>query len=457
MSRRSSSTKRWRAPPPAAPSGWSPGATSGGPTGSCGSRSRSTLPPALAERCRRRRSRRREAIGSRDDVAHIALTAAVDAFTAAGLPVDGATRAGLTARFGRDPYAFVLFGRGVAQFSGVGVAARAGVGGEPALKTLGRSLVIDPNVAETRHYLGIIHLAAGRPGHARAMWSSALELRPDYLAALSGPGGARPHRGAAGRRRALRARAGARPRRHRGAPRARRAAVRGRAGRGGAERARARRRGRAQRPARAASAGAGAGFAARRRGARGGADRGRAPRSGGPGRAARSRRGADQHRQGRRRHRRLRRGAAAPPASRGGAQAHGRPLSSEGRRRQGRRALRAAAPRGARRPAAGLPARQRLLSGRSARRRRAHVHRGRALPRHARRRVLQPGRDRRAARPGQGGAVVPVARGASAGRARRRSATTTRSRCAPPSATRTRSASSTPPRRSIPTTPSCGS
>jgi Flp pilus assembly protein TadD/TolB-like protein len=153
-----------------------------------------------------------EAVGSRDDVAHVALTAAIDAFTAAGLPVDGATRAGLTARFGRDPYAFVLFGRGVAQFTGIGVAphvvghgnprrvpkpsregAPAGdpptphaIGGEPALKTLTRALVIDPNVAETRHYLGILHLAAGRPGHARAMWSSALELRPDYLAALSG-------------------------------------------------------------------------------------------------------------------------------------------------------------------------------------------------------------------------------------------------------------------------------
>jgi len=127
-----------------------------------------------------------QATGGRNDVAHVALTAAVDAFTAAGLPVDGATRAGLTARFGRDPYAFVLFGRGVAQFTGVGVAVGAGTGGEAALKTLARSLLIDPNVAETRHYLGIIHLAAGRPGHARAMWSSALELRPDYLAVLSG-------------------------------------------------------------------------------------------------------------------------------------------------------------------------------------------------------------------------------------------------------------------------------
>jgi Flp pilus assembly protein TadD/TolB-like protein len=127
-----------------------------------------------------------EAVGSRNDVAHLALTAAVDAFTAAGLPVDGETRAGLTARFGRDPYAFVLFGRGVAQFTGIGVAPRAGTGGEPALKTLTRSVVIDPNVAETRHYLGILQLAAGRPGHARAMWSSALELRPDYLAVLTG-------------------------------------------------------------------------------------------------------------------------------------------------------------------------------------------------------------------------------------------------------------------------------
>jgi Flp pilus assembly protein TadD len=127
-----------------------------------------------------------QTVGSRDDVAHVALSAAADAFTAAGLAIDGASRAGLTARFGRDPYAFVLFGRGVAQLTGVGVAPKVGTGAEAALKTLTRSLVIDPKVAETRHYLGIIHLAAGRPGHARAMWSSALELRPDYLAALSG-------------------------------------------------------------------------------------------------------------------------------------------------------------------------------------------------------------------------------------------------------------------------------
>ena len=153
-----------------------------------------------------------QAVGSRDDVAHVALTAAADAFVAAGLAIDGASRAALTARFGRDPYALVLFGRGVAQFAGVGGARNVdgnprrvpkpsregaaaaeppsphaiGAGAEPALKTLTRSLVIDPKVAETRHYLVIIHLAAGRPGHARAMWSSALELRPDYLAALSG-------------------------------------------------------------------------------------------------------------------------------------------------------------------------------------------------------------------------------------------------------------------------------
>ena len=125
------------------------------------------------------------AVGSRDDVARTALTAALDAFAAAGVVSDGATRAGITARFGRDPYAFVLFGRGVAAFSGVGAGAGAG-GPEHAIKTLTRSLVIDPKVPETRRYLGIIHLAAGRPGHARAMWSSALELRPDYLAALAG-------------------------------------------------------------------------------------------------------------------------------------------------------------------------------------------------------------------------------------------------------------------------------
>src|SRR5205814_9880574 len=88
----------------------------------------------------------------------------------------------LTAPFGRDPYAFVLYGRGLGSL--LGNPAKS-IHGDHAAELLKRSLVIDPKVPETRRYLGYVHLEAGRPGPARAMFSSALDLRPGYVAALA--------------------------------------------------------------------------------------------------------------------------------------------------------------------------------------------------------------------------------------------------------------------------------
>ena len=91
--------------------GWSPVATRSGPTGRFRSRSRSTR-RAHAGQPRRRR---RRPSGPKDDVARTALTAALDAFDAAAGCASPARRARrCSARFARDPYAFVLFSRGVA-------------------------------------------------------------------------------------------------------------------------------------------------------------------------------------------------------------------------------------------------------------------------------------------------------------------------------------------------------
>jgi tetratricopeptide (TPR) repeat protein len=124
-----------------------------------------------------------EAEGAKDEVARVALAAALDAFEAAGLPTPGDRRAAIHAPFARDPYAFVLYGRGVAAEVGLdGHAASP----ERAQQALSKSLVIDPKVPEARRYLGLVHLLAGRPGHARALWSYAVEVRPDYVAAIAG-------------------------------------------------------------------------------------------------------------------------------------------------------------------------------------------------------------------------------------------------------------------------------
>jgi Flp pilus assembly protein TadD len=122
-------------------------------------------------------------VGGTDAAAMVAVDAALAAFRKALGDRAPAAKASLSQRFARDPYAFVLYGRGVATYLGLGGRHRSQ---DEAIKILGRSLVIDPKVPETRRFLGAIHLENGRPGHARAMWSVAVEARPDYHAALAG-------------------------------------------------------------------------------------------------------------------------------------------------------------------------------------------------------------------------------------------------------------------------------
>ena len=135
--------------------------------------------------------------GAKDGAAAVAVEAALAAFRKALADRAPYAKPAVTQRFGRDPYAFVLYGRGVATYLGLAGRHRSQ---EEAIKILGRSLVIDPKVPETRRFLGAIHLENGRPGHARAMWSVAVEARPDYLAALAGLAALDRSEGSAGAR-----------------------------------------------------------------------------------------------------------------------------------------------------------------------------------------------------------------------------------------------------------------
>jgi tetratricopeptide (TPR) repeat protein len=141
--------------------------------------------------------------GSKDDMARSTLLAALAAFEQAGMPTPESAKGNILAPFGRDSYAFVLYGRGIAAYTGLDqpwnpttgrpagpqrrkppAGGMMGGAAERALKPLGKSLLIDPRVPETRHYVGLVHLAAGRPGHARASWSYAVDVRPDYAAVV---------------------------------------------------------------------------------------------------------------------------------------------------------------------------------------------------------------------------------------------------------------------------------
>jgi Flp pilus assembly protein TadD len=137
---------------------------------------KATSPPsAVAARATR--------VGSKDEVERTALEAALAAFMETpGVSLTPANVVpSITARFARDPYAFVLYGRALGLYQAAGGSA---VRIERAVAVFKRSLVIDPKVPEVRRYLGIVHLNAGRPGHARAMLTYALDVRPDFASAL---------------------------------------------------------------------------------------------------------------------------------------------------------------------------------------------------------------------------------------------------------------------------------
>jgi len=116
---------------------------------------------------------------TRASLAESAVKIAVDAFgTVAGLS-ELSVGPDTFRSFARDPYAYLLYGRGLLASL---VTTKAGV--ERALSELNRSLVVDPRVAETRRIFGLIHLQEGRPGHARTHFSLAIDDRPDYTLAL---------------------------------------------------------------------------------------------------------------------------------------------------------------------------------------------------------------------------------------------------------------------------------
>ncbi len=119
-----------------------------------------------------------------DDVSHVhrMTGAAIEALCAkAGLGMDPRSLAMAYREPTADPYAFLLFGRGLAWLTGtVGWVDRS-----KAEKALTRAVFIDPKLAEAQRMLGQLYLEEGHPAQARAHFSRALSVRPDYYAALA--------------------------------------------------------------------------------------------------------------------------------------------------------------------------------------------------------------------------------------------------------------------------------
>lgn len=115
---------------------------------------------------------------ARSGLASAAVQIAVEAF--ASVPGLSTPTMGLAATrpFSRDPYAFLWYGRGL-----LSALQNTRGGSDRALSEFNRSLVVDPQVPETRRLYGLLHLLQGRPGHARTHFSLAIDVRPDYTLA----------------------------------------------------------------------------------------------------------------------------------------------------------------------------------------------------------------------------------------------------------------------------------
>lgn len=104
----------------------------------------------------------------------------------AGLTPPSDRRAALARRPTRDAYALTLYGRALGayyQAMQAGPPDRAEL--ERVQKTLLRVCFIDPRFAEAHRMLGVVNEALGESGRAMGQYAYALDLRPDYFAALT--------------------------------------------------------------------------------------------------------------------------------------------------------------------------------------------------------------------------------------------------------------------------------
>ncbi|MSP60886.1 MAG: tetratricopeptide repeat protein [Myxococcales bacterium] len=128
-----------------------------------------------------------EAIGESKALLDLLDDALLAALQRAGLGVEGETLAGLKRRPTRDLYAFTLYGRAQGLFHGLGGGSGAKQPDLPAAqKLLAKVLLIDPKFAEAHRLMGLIHLQRGERGKGAGQYAHALDIRPDYWAALVG-------------------------------------------------------------------------------------------------------------------------------------------------------------------------------------------------------------------------------------------------------------------------------
>lgn len=119
--------------------------------------------------------------------------AALGLLAGAGVATEPEVRAALLRQPTRDAYAMTLYGRALLAYDGLAARPACAEGCRKAemekiQKTLQRVCFIDPRFAEAHRLLGLVSLEMGEAGKAMGQYGYALDLRPDYFAALFGLG-----------------------------------------------------------------------------------------------------------------------------------------------------------------------------------------------------------------------------------------------------------------------------
>jgi tetratricopeptide (TPR) repeat protein len=119
--------------------------------------------------------------------------AALGLLAGAGVATEPEVRAALLRQPTRDAYAMTLYGRALLAYDGLAAKPACPEGCRKAelekiQKTLQRVCFIDPRFAEAHRLLGLVSLEMGEAGKAMGQYGYALDLRPDYYAALFGLG-----------------------------------------------------------------------------------------------------------------------------------------------------------------------------------------------------------------------------------------------------------------------------
>jgi Flp pilus assembly protein TadD len=121
-------------------------------------------------------------VGERNDLLKLLDDNLFAVLQKAGWTPESDVAAQIKRRPTKDLYAFTLYGRALNQYFGFGTARDS----NKAVTSLHKVNLIDPKMAEAHRLMGVVLLDQGKAERAQGQYSYALDLKPNYYAAMAG-------------------------------------------------------------------------------------------------------------------------------------------------------------------------------------------------------------------------------------------------------------------------------